>query len=112
MRAPGAIKGARVPVLLALGWITACGCNSTAKNSRPTVVLYCATDREIAQDLIDQFEKETGIHVEPKFDTEAAKSVGLVHEIRQEKGHAQCDVFWGGGSFFCTILANDECLAP
>jgi iron(III) transport system substrate-binding protein len=29
-----------------------------------TVVLYCATDREIAQDLIDQFEEETGIHVE------------------------------------------------
>ena len=39
-----------------------------------SVVLYCATDREIAQDLIDQFEKETGIHVEAKFDTEAAKA--------------------------------------
>jgi spermidine/putrescine-binding protein len=33
-------------------------------SSAPKVVLYCATDREIAQDLIDQFEKETGIHVE------------------------------------------------
>jgi iron(III) transport system substrate-binding protein len=83
-----------------------------AAADRPTVVLYCATDREIAQDLIDDFEKETGIHVEAKFDTEAAKAVGLVQAIRQEKSHPQCDVFWGGGAFFCTILANDGCLAP
>ncbi len=82
------------------------------KSPRPTVVLYCATDREIAQDLLDQFAKETGVHVEAKFDTEAAKAVGLVNEVRQEKSHPQCDVFWGGGSFFCTILANDGCLAP
>jgi iron(III) transport system substrate-binding protein len=74
------------------------------------VVLYCATDREIAQDLIDQFEKDTGIQVAAKFDTEAAKAVGLIQEIRQEKSHPQCDVFWGGGAFFCTILANDGCL--
>jgi iron(III) transport system substrate-binding protein len=75
------------------------------------VVLYCATDREIAQDLIDQFQKETGIQVEAKFDAEAAKAVGLVQAIRQEKANPQCDVFWGGGAFFCTILANDGCLA-
>jgi iron(III) transport system substrate-binding protein len=81
------------------------------KSSAPRVVLYCATDREIAQDLIDQFQKETGIRVEAKFDTEAAKSVGLVQAIRQEKAHPQCDVLWGGGAFFCTILANDNCLA-
>jgi iron(III) transport system substrate-binding protein len=81
------------------------------KNTDLKVVLYCATDREIAQDLIDQFQKETGIHVEAKFDTEAAKSVGLIQEIRQEKSHPQCDVFWGGGAFFCTILADDGCLA-
>jgi iron(III) transport system substrate-binding protein len=80
-------------------------------SSAQKVVLYCATDREIAQDLINQFEKETGIRVEAKFDTEAAKSVGLVQAIRQEKSHPQCDVFWGGGAFFCTILANDGCLA-
>jgi iron(III) transport system substrate-binding protein len=81
-------------------------------SSAPRVVLYCATDREIAQDLIDEFQKQTGIQVEAKFDTEAAKSVGLVQAIRQEKAHPQCDVFWGGGAFFCTILANDGCLAP
>jgi iron(III) transport system substrate-binding protein len=81
-------------------------------SSGPRVVLYCATDREMAQDLIDQFEKETGIRVEAKFDTEAAKAVGLVQAIRQEKAHPQCDVLWGGGPLFCTLLAADGCLAP
>lgn len=76
------------------------------------VVLYCATDREIAQDIIDQFQKETGIQVEAKFDTEAAKAVGLIQEIRQEKSNPQCDILWGGGGFFATMLADDGCLAP
>ena len=78
----------------------------------PTLVLYCATDREIVQDLINQFEKETGIQVETKYDTEAAKAVGLVQEIQQEKSHPRCDVLWGGQAYFNTILANDGCLAP
>jgi iron(III) transport system substrate-binding protein len=84
--------------------------HSSASASK--LVLYCATDREIAQDLIDQFQKETGITVEAKYDTEAAKSVGLAQEVRQEKAHPQCDVFWGGQGFYCTIMANDGCLAP
>ena len=98
--------------------ISGCGRNHAegqaagSASSKGKVVLYCATDREIAQDLIDEFQKETGIQVEAKFDTEAAKAVGLVQAIRQEKSHPQCDVLWGGGSFFCTILANEGCLAP
>src|SRR5580704_9082912 len=107
--------GLRVVVVL-LGVVTRDTGNPSSSGGQtvagPKVVLYCATDREIAQDLIDQFGKETGIQVQAKFDTEAAKAVGLVQEVRQEKSHPQCDVFWGGGSFFCTILANDGCLAP
>jgi iron(III) transport system substrate-binding protein len=112
------ILGGGAVSLLAVIILVLAGCHrgnpSSPKgptNSETKVVLYCATDREIAQDLIDQFEKETGIRVEAKFDTEAAKSVGLVQAIRQEKANPQCDVFWGGGPFFCTILANDGCLA-
>jgi iron(III) transport system substrate-binding protein len=102
-------------ILLAFGagiaWISL-NHRGGAAATMPRLVLYCATDREIAQDLIDQFEKETGIQVDAKFDTEAAKAVGLVQEIRQEKSHPQCDVLWGGGAFFNTMLANDGCLAP
>jgi iron(III) transport system substrate-binding protein len=104
--------------LVAAALSSGCGRSGTPNSSAgqsiaaAKVVLYCATDREIAQDLIDEFQKETGIQVEAKFDTEAAKAVGLVQAIRQEKAHPQCDVLWGGGSFFCTMLANEGCLAP
>jgi iron(III) transport system substrate-binding protein len=103
-------------IFVAVVVMTVAGCHradnsNSSETSRPRVVLYCATDREIAQDIIDQFEKESGIKVESKFDTEAAKAVGLVQAIRQEKAHPHCDVLWGGGPFFCTMLADDGCLA-
>ncbi len=101
-------------VALAVLWRMA-GAPGAAAGSGPAqankVVLYCATDREIVQELIDEFQAETGIQVDAKFDTEAAKAVGLVQEIRQEKGNPQCDVLLGGGPFFATMLANDGCLA-
>jgi iron(III) transport system substrate-binding protein len=62
--------------------------------SRPRVVLYCAQDREFAIDLLDDFTRETGLAVAPKFDTEANKSVGLYREIVAEKARPRCDVFW------------------
>jgi iron(III) transport system substrate-binding protein len=111
----------RVQAMAALAFVGALvGCGreengssaSGHESGKRSLVLYCATDREIAQDLIDEFKKETGISIEAKFDTEAAKAVGLVQAIRQEKAHPQCDVLWGGGSFFCTILENEGCLAP
>jgi iron(III) transport system substrate-binding protein len=100
--------------IIAVAAITSgCGRKDTGESSDGAeVVLYCATDREIAQDLIDEFQKETGIQVKAKFDTEAAKAVGLVQTIRQEKAHPQCDVFWASDSFFTTMLANEGCLAP
>jgi iron(III) transport system substrate-binding protein len=100
-------------VIVAGGCLPDAGKGPAGETTRPdqTVVLYCAVDREIAQDFIDQFQTETGIKVEAKFDTEAAKAIGLVQEIRAEKAHPHCDVFWGGGPFFCTMLADDGCLA-
>jgi iron(III) transport system substrate-binding protein len=105
------IVGAVISVALVISGMCVNGCGRSNSEQR-TLVLYCATDREIAQDLIDAFGRESGIHVETKYDTEAAKAVGLVQAIRQEKNHPQCDVFWGGGPYFCTMLANDGCFAP
>jgi len=38
------------------------------------VTLYCSTDDVIARPILDQFETETGVHVNAVFDTEAAKT--------------------------------------
>jgi iron(III) transport system substrate-binding protein len=70
--------------------LAAAGC--TRRGSR--VVLYCAQDQEFAEGLLADFTRETGLVVEPKFDTEANKSVSLAVELEQEAGRPRCDVHW------------------
>jgi iron(III) transport system substrate-binding protein len=66
------------------------GCSA----SRSRVVLYCAQDREFAEGILADFEKEIGLKVVPKYDSEANKTVGLYGEIVAEKDHPRCDVWW------------------
>src|ERR1700722_10710850 len=72
-------------ILLAFG-----GC----KRAEPRVVLYCAQDQEFAEPLFEEFRKQTGIAIAPKYDTEAKKTVGLLTELIGEKHRPRCDVFW------------------
>src|SRR5438874_11801534 len=68
----------------------AAGCSS----SSPRVVLYCAQDREFAESILADFTTRTGLAVDPKYDTEADKSVSLYEELRREKDRPRCDVHW------------------
>jgi iron(III) transport system substrate-binding protein len=68
------------------------GCSKPAAPSR--VVVYCAQDQVFAEKIFDEFAKKTGLPVAPKYDTEAAKSVGLVTELSMEAKHPRCDVHW------------------
>jgi iron(III) transport system substrate-binding protein len=58
------------------------------------VVLYCAQDKEFADEVLPLFTQQTGLAVAPKFDTEADKSVSLYLELVNEKARPRCDVFW------------------
>src|SRR5262245_15607270 len=77
----------RALVLLAL---IAAGCSRPA----PRVVLYCAQDQEFAELVLGDFTRATGLPVAPKYDTEAAKSVGLAAELSLDKKRPRCDVHW------------------
>src|SRR5579864_1188206 len=68
--------------------VTGCG----KRESR--VVLYCAQDREFAEQILADFEKETGLSISAKYDTEAQKTVGLARELEAEVGRPRADVFW------------------
>jgi iron(III) transport system substrate-binding protein len=63
---------------------------------REKVVVYSSADEEYASLVFAAFEKESSIHVVPLYDTEEAKTLGLVHRILAEKDHPQADVFWSG----------------
>ena len=67
------------------------GCHRVAQ---PEVVVYTALDRLFSEPILTAFERETGIKVLAKYDTEATKTVGLVNALRAEKDRPRCDVFW------------------
>jgi iron(III) transport system substrate-binding protein len=87
----------RERVLVVFGFLplvaVCCGCPSNA-NSKGTVVVYSALDREFAEPVLNEFAKATGIRVLAKYDDESTKTVGLTNLLIQEAGRPRCDVFW------------------
>ena len=58
------------------------------------LIVYCAHDAIFSQQVLEQFEAETGIAVDVRFDNEATKSLGLTRQIIAERDNPRCDVFW------------------
>jgi len=98
--------------------ITAClffsllSCRKNSRQNYRKVILYCSVDQAIAEPIIAEFEKQTGIDVLPRFDTEASKTVGLVQRIRAEAASPIADVFWSNEIFHTIRLARELLLAP
>jgi len=67
---------------------------STTEHSR-RIVVYAAQDQVYAEPILREFEKESGLKVKAVYDSEAVKTVGLANRLLAERGHPQCDVFWG-----------------
>ncbi|MFN4260467.1 MAG: extracellular solute-binding protein [Gemmataceae bacterium] len=86
------------------------GCGPAADKGQ--VTLYCAQDQEFAEHLLHDFTRQTGITVNPKFDTEANKSVGLYLELMQEQGRPRCDVFWNNEILSTIRLQKAGLLEP
>jgi iron(III) transport system substrate-binding protein len=84
------------------------GCAS--RESR--VVLYCAQDREFAEELLADFTRETGVRVDVKYDTEANKSVALAAELEQEADRPRCDVHWNNEPLGSVRLARAGVYTP
>ncbi|MCS6975864.1 MAG: extracellular solute-binding protein [Gemmatales bacterium] len=78
----------------------------------PRVVLYCAQDLEYATEILADFERESGIKVDVRADTEANKSVSLYEAIVQEKRHPRCDVFWNNEPVNMVRLERQGLLQP
>jgi iron(III) transport system substrate-binding protein len=87
---------------LLLSVLAAAGCSQPA----PEVVVYCALDREFSQPILDRFERETGVRVRAKFDTESTKSVGLAAQLLHERNRPRCDVFWNNEILHTVRLAH------
>lgn len=91
-----------LPLVLTLG----AGCAR-----EPDVVLYCALDQVFSEQLVRDFERETGLVVRAEFDVEAQKTVGLVTRLREERARARCDVFCNNEIAHTVALAEEGLLA-
>jgi len=74
-------------------------------------VLYCSVDQAYAEQVIEEFEKRTGIEVRARFDTEATKTAGLIQRIRAEASSPVADVFWSSEIFYTIRLAEEGLLS-
>jgi len=82
----------RIWLSLVLPILFLAGCGGSGGSG--VVRVYCSQDQQYATKILKLFQEETGIRVEPLFDTELTKTVGLVHQIVEEAGRPRCDVFW------------------
>jgi iron(III) transport system substrate-binding protein len=96
-------RAALAALLAALG---AC-----SRGDSSEVVVYCALDQIHSEALLRRFEERTGIRVRAEFDVEAAKTVGLVQRLREERSRPRCDVFWNNEIAHTVALADEGMLA-
>jgi len=73
-------------------------------------VCYTSVDEQYAQPIFQAFEIATGFHVLPVYDTEAAKTTGLVNRLVAERAYPVCDVFWNNETTQMSILKQYDIL--
>lgn len=79
--------------------------------SGETVVIYTALDELYSAPILADFERRTGIKVEAVYDSEAAKTVGLVNRLIAERDRPRCDVFWNNEVVRTVRLKKEGLLA-
>ena len=119
MRHPIPATYLRLVLPAAMAAVVVVGCSRQREAARPqgtpsaeqTVVCYSSTDQVFAEPILQAFEKQSGIKVKPKYDTEETKTTGLVNLIQQEKARPQADVFWSSETGRAIALKGAGCLA-
>jgi iron(III) transport system substrate-binding protein len=110
---PAPRQSAHTRLRRAVGLLALCllfaGCWS---HSGPEVVVYTALDSEFSEPILDDFGRQSGIAVLPKFDVESTKTIGLVEAIFAERARPRCDVFWNNEILNTLRLARLGLLEP
>ncbi len=108
----GRIVGSLRPLAIIATSLVLIGLSCGKRPDRQQVVLYCSVDQAVAEPIVAEFERQSGIRVLARYDTEASKTVGLVQRIRAEAQAPMADVFWSGEVFHTIRLAREGLLTP
>jgi iron(III) transport system substrate-binding protein len=87
------------------------GCSTASKPAR-NVVVYVSEDQVFSEPILKDFEKETGIQVKAVFDTEEAKSTGVMNRLLAEKNNPQADVYWANEPVRAGVLRQQGISTP
>ncbi|MDY7011552.1 MAG: extracellular solute-binding protein [Planctomycetota bacterium] len=106
-----AVFGSILSCLVVVSFSTSSlSCKSKSNETRRQVVLYCSVDQAVSEPVIAEFQKQTGIKVLARYDTEAGKTVGLIQRLRAEKDSPSADVFWSNEIFYTIRLGREGLL--
>jgi len=72
------------------------------------VVVYTSVDQVFSEPVLMAFENKTGIKVKAVYDTEEAKSTGVLNRLLSEKDNPRCDVFWSGDPMRADVLRQKD----
>src|SRR5262245_48785501 len=92
--------------------LAGCGGDGPSRGDAKTVVVYSALDREFAEPVLKDYQKQSGVEVLPKFDVESTKTVGLTNLIAAEASRPRCDLFWNNEILNTLRLKEKGLLAP
>ena len=95
----------------ALG-VPACGSPEPSATPDRAVTVYVSTDRVFSEPILREYERRTGVKVNPVYDTEETKSTGLANRLIAEKPRPRADVFWSNEPVRTLVLKSREVLAP
>ena len=76
------------------------------------VVVYVSEDQAFSEPILRDFEKETGITVKAVYDTEEAKSTGVMNRLIAEKDNARADVYWANEPIRAEVLKQKGISVP
>jgi iron(III) transport system substrate-binding protein len=85
------------------------GCRSDRQNA---VTVYVSEDQVFSEPILKDFERDTGIKVSAVFDTEEAKSTGVMNRLLAEKNNPQADVYWANEPVRADVLRQQGISAP
>jgi iron(III) transport system substrate-binding protein len=76
------------------------------------VIVYVSEDQVFSEPILKDFEKDTNIRVRAVFDTEEAKSTGVMNRLIAEKDNPQADVYWANEPIRAEILKQRGLSSP
>jgi iron(III) transport system substrate-binding protein len=101
-------------LLVALSLLAAACSSSDEKKGagQEVVVVYVSEDQVFSEPVLKKFERDTGIRVLAVYDTEEAKSTGVMNRLIAERDNPQADVYWANEPIRAQVLREKGVSAP